>query len=136
MVAMIDVWRGDQKRNITLPVMNCNNLTMIFCRFCCLRSRRRIEGGIPLEARTNGVCRKERCHDRAENPTILEMRSLEGRKIAERRKDKRVARGKESGRCLKFIVWPISQRTLGLPANRLGIRAWIFARAFTIPSSY
>lgn len=46
-----------------MAVVGCNYLAK---KFSCLRGLRRcgrVESGIPLETRTNGISREERCHN-------------------------------------------------------------------------
>ena len=77
---------------------------MVFGCLCCLRSSRRIKGGIPLEAGTDGVRRKEGCHDRAENQTIFRFWRCGARVEGKVRKDKKGGEKMGKWRDLEFIV--------------------------------
>lgn len=53
--------------NTMLALLGDNHLAKKFGRLCGLRGGGRIKSGIPLETRTNGICREEGCHNRGES---------------------------------------------------------------------
>jgi hypothetical protein len=77
--------------------------------FGCLRGLGcscRVESGVPLKARANGICREERCHDRADNWTILGCDARKKNELGRRERG-------DGEDYLDFIVGEKKRRTLG-----------------------